>query len=373
MSYKQILLGTILGLGLWFSPTQATADEPQHEAHDTEIAEDAHAEEEGFNAMEMILHHIADAHSWHLWGEGHDAVSISLPVILYTDNGIVTFSSSAFHHDTEGKVVVEKDGQRFVNVHEHIYYANAEADSHDSFASHDAEGKITNAAPLDFSLTKNVCSMFLSIIILLLIFLSVAKNYKKGDGVPRGLAGFIEPIILFVRDDIARPNISGDKYKRFMPYLLTVFFFIWINNLLGLIPVLAPNLTGNIAVTLILAMFTLLITAFSGNKAYWGHIFTPPVPLWLYPIMIPVEIIGVFTKPFALMIRLFANITAGHILLLSLVSLIFIFESTAMSALSIPFMVFMNVLELLVAALQAYIFTLLSALFIGMATEEAHH
>ena len=377
MSYKQILLGTILGLGLWFSPTQATADEPQHEAHATEIAEDAHAEEEGFNAMEMILHHIADAHSWHLWGEGHDAVSISLPVILYTDNGIVTFSSSAFHHDTEGKVVVEKNGQSFVNVHEHIYYANAEADSHGSFASHDAEGKITNAAPLDFSLTKNVCSMFLSIIILLLIFLSVAKNYKKGDGVPRGLAGFIEPIILFVRDEIARPNIQGEKYKRYMPYLLTVFFFIWINNLLGLIPILAPNLTGNIAVTLVLAVFTFLITTFSGNKHYWGHIFnTPGVPWWLkipIPLMPLVEFIGTLTKPFALMIRLFANISAGHILLLSLVSLIFIFESTAMSALSIPFMVFMNVLELLVAALQAYIFTLLSALFIGMATEEAHH
>ena len=203
-------------------------------------------------------------------------------------------------------------------------------------------------------------------------FGGLARQYKK-NAVPKGFGRVLEPLVIYVRDEIAKPNISRDKYKRYLPFLLTVFFFIWINNLLGLIPVLAPNLTGNIAVTMVLALFTLIITNVSGNRGYWGHILLPPVPWWLYPIMIPVELIGIFTKPFALMIRLFANITAGHILILSLVSLIFIFKSVYMSALSIPFMVFMNVLELLVAALQAYIFTLLSALFIGMATEEAHH
>ena len=188
------------------------------------------------------------------------------------------------------------------------------------------------------------------------------------------MAKFLEPLIVFVRDDIARPNIGEKDYKRYMPYLLTLFFFIWINNLIGLIPFFpfSANYTGNIALTMTLAVFTLLITNFSGKKYYWKHILTPPVPVALWPIMIPVELIGILSKPFALMVRLFANITAGHIIILSLVSLIFIFDTVLISPVSVAFVLFMNVLELLVAALQAYIFTLLSALFIGMAVEEHH-
>ena len=185
----------------------------------------------------------------------------------------------------------------------------------------------------------------------------------------------MEPLVLFVRDDIAVPNI-GKKADKFLPYLLTVFFFIWINNLIGLVPFFpgSANLTGNISFTVTLALITFLITNFNGNKDYWKHIFaTPGVPVWLAPIMIPVEIMGILAKPIALLIRLFANITAGHIIILSLISLIFIFKSVAIAPVSVGFVLFMNVLELLVAAIQAYIFTLLSALFIGMAVEEHEH
>jgi F-type H+-transporting ATPase subunit a len=211
----------------------------------------------------------------------------------------------------------------------------------------------------------------------LLIFIPLANKYKKrGNRAPKGFQGFIEPVIQFVIDDIAKPNIGEKRYLRYTPYLLTVFFFIFINNLMGLIPFFpfGANLTGNIAVTMVLAVFTLLIVNFSGNKAYWKHIFAAPgVPVWLMPIMIPVELIGILSKPFALMVRLFANITAGHIIVLSLVSLIFIFKTVMMSPISIAFVLFMDVLELLVAALQAYIFTLLTALFVGMAVAEAEH
>ncbi|MNZ98623.1 ATP synthase subunit a [compost metagenome] len=217
--------------------------------------------------------------------------------------------------------------------------------------------------------------MFLSAIILCLIFFSVAGAYKKRVGkAPKGLQSLIEPIIVFIRDEIARPNI-GHKYVSYMPFLLTVFFFIWVNNLLGLIPIFpgGANLTGNIAVTFVLGTITFLITNFSGNKYYWKHILAPDVPWWLYPIMLVVEIIGLLSKPFALIIRLFANITAGHIIVLSLISLIFIFKTLYIAPVSVAFVLFMDVLELLVAFLQAFIFTMLTALFIGTAVEEHHH
>jgi F-type H+-transporting ATPase subunit a len=237
----------------------------------------------------------------------------------------------------------------------------------------DEHGHITESSGLrvlDFSITKNVASMLLSVVLLVWIFGSVARSYARSEQrLPGGLARFLEPIILFVRDDIARPNIGEHRYQRYMPYLLTSFFFIWINNLLGLLPT-GANLTGNIAVSLVLAVFTMVITNWSGNKHYWGHIFKPHVPLWLYPIMVPVELVGIISKPIALTIRLFANITAGHIIILSLISLIFIFKSLAMAPVSLAFVLFMECLEMLVAVLQAYVFTLLSALFIGLATAE---
>jgi len=226
-------------------------------------------------------------------------------------------------------------------------------------------------------MTKTVVGLLASAIIGLLLFLSLSRSYKKtGISHPKGIQSFLEPIILFVRDDIAISNIGIHKYEKYMPYLLTVFFFILINNLMGLVPFPPPfgaNVTGNIAVTFVLAFFTFIITQFSGNKTYWRHIFaTPGVPLWLLPVMIPVEIIGIISKPFALMIRLFANITAGHIIVLSLVCLIFIFKSVAVAPVSIMFVIFMDCLEVLVAFLQAYVFTLLSALFISLAVQEHH-
>jgi F-type H+-transporting ATPase subunit a len=231
--------------------------------------------------------------------------------------------------------------------------------------------------PLDFSITKNVFMMFLSVVILLSVFLSLARSYKKmGVSEPKGLAGFIEPVIVFIEEDVAIPNIGEEKYARFMPYLLTVFFFILLNNLLGLIPIFpfGANVTGNIALTMVLALCTFFITQFSSNKGHWQHVFaTPGVPKPLLLIMIPVELIGLITKPFALMIRLFANITAGHIIILSLISMIFIFKSYFVALPAGVMVLFMDFIELLVAFLQAYIFTLLSALFIGMAMPEHHH
>jgi F-type H+-transporting ATPase subunit a len=224
----------------------------------------------------------------------------------------------------------------------------------------------------DLSITKNVASLLLSVVILLIVFFSVAAGYRKNHGkAPKGLQSFFEPVIVFVRDEVAKKAI-GPKYEKYLPYLLTIFFFIWFNNLLGLLPG-AANLTGNLAVTFLFAFITLCITTFSSNKYYWSHIFwTPGVPLWLRPIMIPVELIGVISKPFSLMVRLFANITAGHIIILSFISLIFIFQSVAIAPLSLAFGLFINVLELLVAILQAYIFTLLTAMYIGGAVEEHH-
>jgi F-type H+-transporting ATPase subunit a len=226
-------------------------------------------------------------------------------------------------------------------------------------------------------MTKSVIGLLFAAIIGLVLFLSLSRSYKKsGISHPKGMQSFLEPIILFIRDDVAIPNIGLHKYEKYMPYLLSVFFFILINNLMGLIPFPPPfgaNVTGNIAVTFVLAICTFFITQFSGNKTYWRHIFAPPgVPLWLLPVMIPVEIIGLFSKPGALMIRLFANITAGHIVILSLICLIFIFSSLTVAPVSIIFVIFMDFMELLVAFLQAYIFTLLSSLFIGMAVPENH-
>jgi F-type H+-transporting ATPase subunit a len=213
----------------------------------------------------------------------------------------------------------------------------------------------------------------MSIAILLIVFFSISSSYRKRQGkAPKGLQSFLEPLILFVRDDIAVPNM-GHKYARFMPLLLTIFFFILINNLMGMIPFFPGgyNLTGNIAVTATLSAVILFVVNLNGNKHYWKHIFVPN-PWWLFFIMIPVEVVGIISKPVALTIRLFANITAGHILILSLISLIFILNTIWVSPVSVVFVVFMDAIELLVAFLQAYIFTLLSALFIGMAIEEHH-
>lgn len=331
-----------------------------------------HETEEKFDPAKVIMHHVSDAHEWHIAG----SLALYLPVILYTEDGLNVFSSSHFYHHPQtisytadglehAETYYSHDG--FALFHEKIYYLDASGS-----LNLDEEGHPLNERPLDFSITKNVAAMFMSVVVLLLIFISVAKTYRKRRGkAPKGLQSAIEPLIIFVRDEIAQPNI-GHQYQRFMPLLLTIFFFIWINNLLGLIPFFpgGANVSGNIAFTFVMGMVTFIVTNVNGNRHYWKHIFLPSVPVWLYPIMVPVEIIGVFSKPFALIIRLFANITAGHIVVLSLVSLIFIFKTLWMSPVSVAFVVFMDLLELLVGFLQAFIFTMLSALFIGMAVAE---
>lgn len=309
-----------------------------------------HGEEEKFNAGEMIMHHVADEHQWHFATIGHTHVTLPLPIIIYdTNKGLKIFSSSHFYHSEDGT----HEGYKI--EHEHIT-------------------ALDGAKIYDFSITKNVASLIISFILLLTIFFTVAKSYKERSGKsPKGLQSALEPIIIFIRDEVAKNNIGEKHYRRFVPYLLTLFFFIWINNLLGLIPG-GANLTGNIAVTLTLALITFFVVNFNGKSTYWGHIFAMPgVPKWLLIIMTPVEIVGVFMKPFSLMVRLFANITAGHIILLSFLSMIFIFESLAVSPAVAIFSTFINLIELLVAALQAYIFTVLTASYIGAAVEEHHH
>lgn len=330
---------------------------------------DSHSSEK-FEPGPFIIDHIGDAHDWHIATIGETHISIPLPVILYSSHsGFHIFMSSKFHHGH---------------------------DEYNGFFLHlkgEYKGKITETLndgtiyePIDISITKNVLSLFISIIIILWIFITVAKKYKARQGMaPKGVQSFVEPLIIFIRDDIAKASIGEKKYMKYMPFLLTLFFFVFLNNLLGLVPIFpgGANLTGNIAVTMVLSIFTFAITTFSGNKAYWLHIFNPPgVPWWLklpIPLMPIVELIGVFTKPFVLMVRLFANITAGHIIVLGFFSLIFIFGNLnvyggyGISVLSILFTIFMTILEILVAFIQAYVFTLLSALYFGMATEDHGH
>ncbi|MES2872543.1 MAG: F0F1 ATP synthase subunit A [Bacteroidota bacterium] len=355
-----------------FSLLNFSAFSQEHTSADTAHAETsvshAEGEEKEEDISQMILHHIADSHEWHFFGD----VSVPLPVILYTQNGLVTFLSNKFGHNDHGTEVFEANGTKLVNYHGKFYYPSATKSADGTYIAHDARGDILNPKPFDISITKNVVSLLISVTVLLIVFIGIAKAYKKREGkAPKGLQSILEPIILFVRDDIAKPQL-GHRYKGFMPYLLTVFFFVWLNNLMGLIPFFpgGANLTGNIAVTMMLALCTFVLTTVNGNKNYWGHVFTPHVPWWLYPLMIPVEIIGLFTKPIALMIRLFANITAGHILILSLISLIFIIKSVLVAGVAIPFVLFISVIELVVGFIQAFIFTILSALFIGMAVEE---
>ncbi|MEZ7945745.1 MAG: F0F1 ATP synthase subunit A [Flavobacteriaceae bacterium] len=335
-------------------------------------------EGERFDAKKMIMHHVKDAYGMHILTlnegkENEKHISIPLPIILWTDNGLTTFMSSEFDHDYEGKVVVEKNGGRFVNVHEKVYQLEGGA----TVITYDEAHHPSNVSkPWDISITRNVFMMWVSILILILLFSAAARKYKKSeDNVPTGIASFLEPLIVFVRDEIAKPMIGEKRYKKYMPYLLTVFFFIWLNNIFGLIPFLnGANLSGNIAFTMVLAVFTFIITTVSGNANYWKHIFwMPGVPVPMKIFLMPIEIIGIFTKPISLMIRLFANITAGHIIILALMSLIFIFETTWVSPISVLFSLFITVIEIVVTAIQAYIFTILSALYFGMATEEAHH
>ena len=341
----------------------------QHEPESHEMNEQASNLEnhEEFNPTHLINHHLSDSHDYE-FDIPFFHKTFHLPVILWTKNGLTVFSSEDFDEDNEGKVVVEKNGQRFKRIHDIIVYA-------DKVDENTRPEDITlDQRPLDFSITKNVLSLFITFLLLFLVLLGVKEAYNE-KGVPKGLAGFIEPIIVFIRDDVAKENI-GPKYQRYVPFLLSVFFFILFANLLGLIP-FSPfgyNLTGNILVTFVLATIVFIITNVSGNKSYWKHILWPPgVPIILKPFIALIEILSMFTKPFALMIRLFANIFAGHTIILTFVTLIFVFKNWGVPLASGFATIFMYISELLVAFLQAYVFTLLSAIYFGMAVKEEAH
>ena len=361
---KPFLLKFLLAAVLLLGNTAFASDSDVEEGKDkkTEI-------------KEFIEHHLQDSHYFNLYGTTDEHgkvhhVGIPLPVILW-DNGLKVFSSSKFHH---GEEVAEVDGNYYKLYHSKIYKTDAEG-----AITYDEEHHPTNIRPLDFSITKSVVMMLVTGLLLLWLFSSLAKSYAKNNSVPTGAGRFFEPIVLYIRDDIAIANIGEKKYKRYMPFLLTVFFFIWFLNMFGLTP-LGVNVTGNIAVTTALAVIVFLITNFTGTKDYWKHIFDPlgdGMPWYgkiiIYIILVPIEILGLFIKPFALLIRLYANMTAGHVVLMSLVGLIFIFKSWVGGPLSFGLSFAISLIEVLVALLQAYIFTMLAALYFGFASEEHDH
>jgi len=361
MAFKWIKFFVVAVLGIFLLGNSQSVL-AQHEAHQaTEGATDhkVEKEEKAFDASKVIFSHILDAHEFHIFeyknSEGEEQhVTIPLPVILYSRiRGFSVFMSSEFHHGEHEANGYKMEGEKIVSVEkgDDVY---------------------------DFSITRNVAQMLIALFILLWIMISVASKYKKnGNIAPSGMQNSMETVIVFVRDEVAKPNL-GAKAEKYLPYLLTVFFFILVNNILGLIPASA-NVTGNIAFTMVLAIISFVVILFSTNKHFWSHIFNPPVPGFVKPILAPVEFLGVFTKPFALMIRLFANMMAGHIIIICLISLIFIFGGLnagiglGFSPVSIAFAVFIYVIEVLVAFIQAFIFTLLTAVFISQAFEGEHH
>lgn len=311
---------------------------------------------------ESINHHLLDTHDFIFFSDSETGkhYGFSLPVILW-DEGFQLFSSSKFHY---GETVAENNGNYYKLYHNKVYRTDAQGT-----ITLDDHNHPTQIKPFDFSITKSVLMIIVTGILMFFAFVGMAKSFKKGP-IVTGAGRFLEPIILYIRDEIAIPNIGINKYKKYMPYLLTVFFFVWFLNLFGLTP-LGVNVTGNIAVTFALALITFIITQFSGNKNYWKHVFwMPGVPVPMKIILAPIELLGVIIKPFALMIRLYANIMAGHIVLMSLIGLIFVFQNWIGSSLSFVLSFAISLIELLVALLQAYIFTMLSALYFGFAVEE---
>ena len=353
-----------------------------HDKHGQPTGEHGEKKEKKlFDANEVIFGHIMDGHDFHFLsykdGGKDKHVTIPLPIILYSpQRGLTSFMSSKFHHGHEshkGYAILTEHKRTELKLDPKKYFLGQIIPVTES-GEFDPTVKV-----YDVSLTRNVVQMILALTVLVWIMLAVARRYKKGEGVssaPKGMQNTIETVVNFVKDEIAKPNL-GHKYGKYLPLLLTIFFFILINNIFGLIPGSA-NVTGNIAFTLVLALISFVVIMFSTNKHYWGHIFNPPVPGWVKPILVPVEILGVFTKPFALMIRLFANMVAGHILIICLISLIFILGALnqylgfGLSPLSIGFTVFIYFIEILVAFLQAFIFTMLTAVFIGQAFEGGH-
>lgn len=327
---------------------------------------------------DYILHHLKESHDFHLFSYTSNGerkhISFPLPVIVWGENGLTTFMSSAFHHDDAGHVIVEKNGSKFVKIHSKIYELEEGATS----VNFDDHHHPTNAHKvMDFSITKSVFGILVIGLLMLFWFSRLAKQYKN-KSIPTGFGRVLEPLVVYVRDEIARPNIGDKHYRRFTGYLLTVFFFIWIMNLVGLMP-FGFNVTGQLAVTAALAVLTLIIYTFSAKKDYWQHVlWMPGVPVFVKPILAVIELAGHFLiKPFSLLVRLFANISAGHIVVMSLIAIMFTLKNelgtVGATGLSLVLSFFITLIEVLVAFLQAYIFTMLSALFIGMAVEEHDH
>ena len=367
MTFKRLksLLVAVFSLSILFFSNASVAQDagdtidPRLKHENTELR--GHENEEKFDPAEVIMEHIKDGHEFHFATLGHNHVTIPLPVIAYSpQRGLDAFMSSKFHHG------------------EHAY--NGYKLEHGKLVAVDQHGNVDESVKVyDLSMTRNVVQMIIALALLVWIMTSIAKKYSKGEGTrtaPTGLQNLIEPVITFVRDDVAKPNL-GKKYEKYLPYLLTVFFFILINSMFGLLPGSA-NVTGNIAFTAVLGVISFIVIMFSSNSHYWGHIVNPPVPMGIKPILVPVEILGIFTKPFALIVRLFANMVAGHIIILSFVSLIFIFGGMnkgigwGFAPVSILFTVFIYLIEILVAFIQAFIFTNLTAVFIGQAFEGSH-
>jgi len=376
IAQKTIKFLTIAMVAFFTATTFASGTDKKHDDQNDGGRVNTKEEVEAY-----ILHHIKDSHDFSLFsytgdnGERHH-FGFPLPIILWTSEGLVTFMSSEFHHNDDGHVIVEKKGLKFAKVHSKIY----ELDESASSISFDETHHPTNAHKvLDFSITKSVVGILFIGLLLLFWFSRLAKQYKTKK-VPTGFARVLEPLVIYVRDEIAKPNIGEKHYRRFTGYLLTVFFFIWVLNLLGLTP-FGFNVTGQLAVTACLAIFTLVIYTVSGTKGYWMHmVWMPGVPVLIRPVLAIIELAGAFLiKPFSLLIRLYANITAGHIVVMSLIAIMFTLKSSlgvaGATGLSVVLSFLIILIEVLVAFLQAYIFTLLSALFIGMAVEDhaEHH
>ena len=414
----------LLSVFLFFMIANFTASAKDNPSNgDAKHDDESHAQKEGahddhghgedettYDAVGEIMHHISDANEFHVW----KGVHIPLPCILYApEQGLSFFLSSAFHHGesvvdgyvlNHGRVNKISGGQLTTGEHHvsdilHKVEEDEKGKSKDVYYAliDDKEYKLDPPSTLDgglmgggitsffdFSITKNVFTMLLASILLILLFSAVARGYKKNEGkAPSGIQSFMEPFFVFMRDEVTRPMIGEKHFERFQPFIMTLFFFILFCNLLGLIPIFpgSANVTGNLGVTFALAFLAFLVTNINGNAHYWQHIFwMPGIPGWVKVVLTPVEVLGVFIKPFSLMIRLFANISAGHIIILSLVGLIFSFGDlgnnpggmAAGAFVGGVFTMFMNLIELLVAFLQAFIFAILTASYIGAAVEDHH-
>ncbi len=420
----------LFGFAIVLSSTPVLAQDHSHDDHDhaTEQHDDhshdgdhhdggcGEDHDDGeYDPVSTVMNHIADANEFHVWKDVH----IPLPLFLYApDHGWTTGTSSMFHHGhsavdryvlNHGRVnrIADENfpmGEQHIDgimsktemqedykgnpKEKEVYYVCANGDLWKLEAPSTLDGGVLGGGLTsfyDFSITKNVFAMLLAAILLIWLWWVVAKGYRTNDGsAPRGVQSFMEPFFVFVREEITLPMIGEKHYERFQPFIMTLFFFILFANLLGLVPFFpgGANVTGNLAVTLVLAVLAFIVTNINGNKHYWEHIFwMPGIPAWVKFILTPIEVLGLFIKPFSLMIRLFANISAGHIIILSLIGLIFLFGKNGESMAGVAtgavvgglFTAFMNLIELLVAFLQAFIFAILTASYIGAAVEEHEH